>query len=491
MSAVTSPTGSTPSAAPVSASGTGPVPPEGSVISVRNPGTGAPLGEVEAAGEARVRAVVDAAQAGQRAMAGLPAYERAGLLQRIADLVEQEQESLARLLAAENGKPLQQTRGELDAAIRIFRGYAGEATRLFGRQIPLDAVPGLARHLAVTVREPLGVVAALVPFNYPVELYAHKAAAALAAGNAVVVQPPARCPLTLVRIAGLVERAGAPRYAHQLVTGGVRVSELLAELPGIAAVSLTGSTAAGRAIAQRAATTLKKVFLELGGNDALIVCDDADVEEAARAVVLGRLARGNGQICCAVKRVYAQDGVHDAFVASLLAQTAELSVGDQLLERTDVGPLIAESAARQVEQAVGRLVADGARLVAGGARRGAFVDPTVLVDVPADSPTLAAEIFGPVAPVARFADPFEAVAMANESPYGLHAAVFTRDISRAFTIAHRLDVGGVMINGSTAIRAENLPFGGTKDTGGYREGLHETVLDFTRQKTIVVMEARG
>ncbi|MEV4628465.1 aldehyde dehydrogenase family protein [Micromonospora sp. NPDC049523] len=483
MSAVTSSTGSAPS--------TEAVPPAESVITVHNPGTGALLGEVEAAGEERVLAVVDAAQAGQRAMAALPAHERAGLLRRIAELVEAEQESLARLLAAENGKPLPQTRGEIEAAIRIFRGHAGEATRLFGRQIPLDAVPGMERHLAVTVREPIGVVAALVPFNYPVELYAHKAAAALAAGNAVVVQPPARCPLSLVRIAELVELAGAPRYAHQLVTGGVRVSQLLAELPGIAAVSLTGSTSAGREIARRAAATLKKVFLELGGNDALIVCDDADVEQAAQAVVLGRLARGNGQICCAVKRVYVQDGAYDAFVASLLAQTAELTVGDQLVETTDVGPLIAESAAVQVEDAVGRLVHDGARLVAGGARRGAFVDPTVLVDVPPDSPALAAEIFGPVAPVARFADPFDAVAMANESPYGLHAAVFTRDISRAFTLARRLDVGGVLINGSTAVRAENLPFGGTKDTGGYREGVHDTALDFTRQKTIVVMEAFG
>ncbi|WP_329102302.1 aldehyde dehydrogenase family protein [Micromonospora sp. NBC_01699] len=483
MSTVTSSPGSAPS--------TGAAAPADAVITVHNPGTGAPLGEVESATDERVIAVVDAAQAGQRLMAALPAYERAGLLRRIADLVEAEQESLARLLAAENGKPLTQTRGEVEAAIRIFRGHAGEATRLFGRQIPLDAVPGMERHLAVTLREPIGVVAALVPFNYPVELYAHKAAAALAAGNAVVVQPPARCPLSLVRIAELVEQAGAPRHAHQLVTGGVRVSQLLAELPGIAAVSLTGSTAAGREIARRAATTLKKVFLELGGNDALIVCDDADVDRAAEAVVLGRLARGNGQICCAVKRVYVQDGVHDAFVAALLAQTAELTVGDQLLEQTDVGPLIAESAARGVEEAVGRLVHDGARLVAGGDRRGAFVDPTVLVDVPADSPALAEEIFGPVAPVARFADPLDAVAMANESPYGLHAAVFTRDVSRAFTLARRLDVGGVLINGSTAVRAENLPFGGTKDTGGYREGIHDSALDFTRQKTIVVMEAFG
>jgi acyl-CoA reductase-like NAD-dependent aldehyde dehydrogenase len=458
------------------------------VVTVRNPGTGEVLGEVPATDAAQVTAITQKAVTAQHTMAATPAHERADLLRRIADLIDAEREDLARLLAAENGKPIQQTRGEVEAAIRIFRGYAGEATRLFGRQIPLDAVPGLERHLAVTMREPLGVVAALVPFNYPVELYAHKAAAALAAGNAVVVQPPSRCPLAVLRIAEMVQNA-APEDAHQVVIGGADVSQQLAELPGIAAVTLTGSTAAGREIARRAAGTLKKVYLELGGNDALIVCADADVEEAARAVVLGRLARGNGQICCAVKRVYVQSPVHDAFVDALVAQTAKLTVGDQLLESTDVGPLIAEEAAGRVLDAVRTLVADGARLVAGGVRARAFMDPTVLVDVPADSPAFAEEIFGPVAPVARFDDPDEAVRLANASPYGLHAAVFTRDISRALSIAKQLDVGGVVVNGSTALRAENLPFGGTKDTGGYREGIHDTVLDFTRQKTVVVMDA--
>ncbi|MEV6923310.1 aldehyde dehydrogenase family protein [Dactylosporangium sp. NPDC051485] len=458
-------------------------------IDVSNPGTGELLGQVPDLSEEQVIAVVANAGTGQRAVAAMPAHARAELLLDVASRIEAARDDLARLLAAENGKPLAQTQGEVDAAIRIFRGCAAEATRIFGRQIPLDAVPGLEAHLAVTVREPLGVVAAIVPFNYPVELYAHKAAAAIAAGNAVVVQPPARCPLSLVRIDEMFAAAGAPRYAHQLVTGGVRVSQLLAELPGIAAVSLTGSTTAGREIARRGAATFKKVLLELGGNDALIVCDDADVDKAAEAVVLGRLARGNGQICCAVKRVYVHEAVHDRFVDSLLAQTAKLSVGDQLLPSTDVGPLIAQSAAVAVEAAVGRLVADGATLAAGGSRDGAFFTPTVLVDVPAQSPALAEEIFGPVAPVARFSDVADAVRMANESPYGLQAAVFTSDITRAFQVAKRLDVGGVVINGSTALRAENLPFGGTKETGGYREGIHETVTDLTRQKTMVVMGA--
>ncbi|KHL19298.1 acyl-CoA reductase-like NAD-dependent aldehyde dehydrogenase [Mumia flava] len=458
-------------------------------LEVVNPATDEVLGTVPDLSVEQVDGIVARARTGQRIVAAMPAHERARLLNDAADRIAGERDQLARLLAAENGKPCAQTEAEVDAAVRIFRGCAGEATRLFGRQIPLDAVPGLERHLAVTVREPLGVVAALVPFNYPVELYAHKAAAAIAAGNAVVVQPPRRCPLTLVRIAEILLEAGVPEEAHQLATGGVAVSQRLAEHPDVAAVSLTGSTAAGREIARRAADTFKKVLLELGGNDAMIVCEDADVDAAAEAVVLGRLARGNGQICCAVKRVYVADAVHDAFVDALTSQAAGLVVGDPIESKTDVGPLISTDAAEAVESAIARLVEDGARLVLGGERDGAYLRPAVLVDVPTTSPALAEEIFGPVAPVARFSDPFEAVDMVNDSPYGLQAAIWTRDVQRAFQLAHRLDVGGVVINGSTALRSENLPFGGTKDTGGAREGYHDTVLELTRQKTLVVMEA--
>ncbi|MDG6104435.1 aldehyde dehydrogenase family protein [Dactylosporangium aurantiacum] len=458
------------------------------VVTVRNPGTAEVLGEVPTTGAAAVAATVEWALRGQRAMVATPAQERADLLRRVAGLIEAERDGLARLLAAENGTPIQRTRAEVDAAVRIFRAAAGEATRLFGRRIPLDGVPGPQRHRAVTVHEPLGVVAALVPFNHPVEQHAQRAAAALAAGNAVVAQPPARCPLAVLRIAELVEQAGVPRYAHQVVIGGAEVSRRLAELPGVAAVTLSGSTAAGREIARRAAGTLKRVHLEPGGDDALIVCADADVEEAARAVVLGRFTRGNGQTSRAVQRVYVQAAARDAFVDALVAWTGKLSVGDQLLESTDVGPLIAEEAAGRVLDAVRTLVADGARLAAGGIRNRAFVDPTVLVGVPAGSPALAEEVFGPVAPVARFDDLDEAVRLVNASPYRAHAAVFTRDVSRALGIARGLDVGGVVVNGSTALRAGHLPSGGTTDTGGHREGVHDTVLGLTRQKTVVVME---
>ena len=310
-------------------------------------------------------------------------------------------------------------------------------------------------------------------------------------GNAVIVKPPEKCPLALHEIAEIVAAAGAPDGAHQLVSGGPDVAQALAAAEGVQLISLTGSTAAGRAVAELAAGTLKKVHLELGGNDPMIVCADADVAKAAEAIVLGRLARGNGQICCAVKRIYVEDAVHDELVERLVALAGGLKVGDPLGEDTDVGPLINEAAALAVEAALAQAVEEGATLAVGGERSGAFVTPAVLTGVAAESPTIAQEIFGPVAPIMRVASAAQAVELANASPYGLHSAVFTRDISRALTLARALESGGVIINGSTALRAENVPFGGVKLTGGTREGLHDTLLDMTEEKTIIVMDAWG
>ena len=464
-------------------------PQESKMLPVQNAATGAIVGEIPLASLEQAQAVVDMAQQGQREMAALAAHERAALLFAVADRIEELDRDLSELLAAENGKPIRQTRDEIRAAIRIFRGFAEEAKRIFGRQIPLDAVPGLERHLALTMREPLGVVAAIVPFNYPVELYAHKAAAALAAGNAVIVKPPSNCPLTLVRIHELIQKAGAPPAAHQLLAGHREIVRFLASTPGVKMISLTGSTRVGIALAELAAGTLKRVDLELGGNDAMIVCADADLERAVDAVVLGRLARGNGQICCAVKRVYVDASLYEQFAEALAAKAKALVVGDQLDEATDVGPLIDEPAAKAVEDAIELAVAGGAQVVAGGERRGAFVDPTVLVDVPTQEEAIREEIFGPVAPLLRISSPEEGVALANDSPYGLQASLFTRDVQRAFELARRLEVGAVVINGSSALRAENLPFGVVKLTGGTREGLHDTLLDMTVQKTVIVMDA--
>jgi len=457
---------------------------------ISNSGTGEVIDRVPQATLEDAARAVEAAQAGKVAMRRMPAHRRSEILLRIADSLEAEKEALATLLAKENGKPIRQTREELAATIRIFRGFAEEAKRILGRVVPMDAVPGQERNLAMTIRQPLGVVAAIVPFNYPVELYAHKGAPALAAGNAVIVKPPSDCPLTLLRIAALMEDAGLPRGAHQVITGpGARIGDYLARAPGIQKITLTGSTEVGIHISELAARHLKKVTMELGGNDAMIICADADLEKAARAVVLGRLARGNGQICCAVKRVFVEASVYDQFAGMLTREAKELKVGDQLSEDTDVGPLINQAAAEQVEGLIQDAVRAGAKVTAGGHRRGAFIEPTVMTDIPADVKLFREETFGPVVPLVRFQNVDEAVRMANDSPYGLQAAVFTRDISRALDVAHRLEAGGVIINWSSALRVESLPFGGIKMSGHGREGLLDTLDEMTEQKVIIVHDA--
>jgi lactaldehyde dehydrogenase len=463
---------------------------DGATQVVRNPGTGEAIDSVPVASAADVDLALRASVEGSRRMRAMPAHQRSAILVRAAEAIGERKEELAVLLARENGKPIRQTRDEIEVTTRIFRGFAEEGRRLFGRTIPMDAVPGNERHFAMTIRQPLGVIAAIVPFNYPVELYAHKAAPALAAGNAVIAKPPSACPLALLRIADILEKAGLPRAAHQMVTGpGELVGERLARSPIVRLVSLTGSAAVGIRLAQLGAETLKKIHLELGGNDATIVCADADLEKAAEAIVLGRLARGNGQICCAVKRVFVDRRVHDDFCALLSGKAAALVVGDQLADKTEVGPLISEQAAEKVEASIADAVRSGARLLFGGTRRGAFITPAVLADVPPSVALFREETFGPVAPVVAFSDDDEAVSMANDSSFGLQAAVFTNDISRAMTIARKLEVGGVIVNWSSALRAENLPFGGTKMSGYGREGLHDTLEEMTEQKVILFHNA--
>ena len=463
---------------------------DGGWMEIRNPGTGEVLDRVPRATLQDAERAVAAAQQGKQAMRQMTALARYEALIRIANAIEANLPELGKLLAQENGKPILQTRAEVGVTASIFRGFAEESKRIFGRVMPVDAVRGNERHFAMTIRQPLGVVAAIVPFNYPVELWGHKAASALAAGNAVISKPPSACPLALLKIAALIEEAGLPRAAHQMITGpGAMIGDLLARSPGVQLVTVTGSTAVGVRISQLAAENLKKVHMELGGNDALIILADADLEKAAEAVVLGRLARGNGQICCAVKRIFVASSIYEEFSDLLTAKAKALKVGDQLKEDTDVGPLINEDAAKGVEAVVNDAIQAGATLRAGGHRRGAFMEPTVLTNVPVEVELFKEETFGPVAPLVRFDSVDDAVRMANDSPYGLQAAVFTTDIYQALDIAYRLEAGGVIVNWSSALRIETLPFGGIKLSGHGREGVHDTLHEMTDQKTIVVHNA--
>jgi lactaldehyde dehydrogenase len=459
-------------------------------MSIHNPGTGEEIDKVPKATLQDVERVVAAAQKGKEAMRRLTALQRYEILTLVAQAIDTRVAELGKLLAQENGKPIIQTRAEVAVTANIFRNFAEEAKRIFGRVMPVDAVRGNERHFAITIRQPLGVVAAIVPFNYPVELWGHKAAAALAAGNAVISKPPSACPLTLLKIAELIETCGLPRCAHQMITGpGAVIGDFLARSSGIQLITVTGSTAVGIRIAQLASENLKKVHMELGGNDAMIILADSDLEKAAEAVVLGRLARGNGQICCAVKRIFIEASAYDHFADLLIKKTKSLKMGDQLQEDTDVGPLINEDAAKEVEAFVNEAVKAGAKVRVGGQRHNAFMEPTVLTDVKTDMRMFKEEVFGPVAPLVSFTTLDDAIRMANDSPYGLQSAVFTRDINKALDIAYKLEAGGVIVNWSSAFRVETLPFGGIKMSGHGREGVHDTLEEMTDQKTIIVHNA--
>lgn len=463
---------------------------DGTWREIYNPGNGELIDKVPMATLEDAEAAVASAQIGKQEMGKLTAFDRYKILTAVADAIDAHERELGKLLAQENGKPILQTRAEVAVTSNIFRGFAEEGKRIFGRVIPVDAVQGQERHFAFTIHQPIGVVAALIPFNYPVELWGHKAAAALAAGNALITKPPSDCPLTLIKIAELMLEAGLPPTAHQLLTGsGVLIGEFLAKSEGIQALTVTGSTAVGKRISELASSNLKKLHMELGGNDAMIILADADIDKAVQSVILGRLARGNGQICCAVKRIFVEAPIFDRFAELLVESTKKLKVGDQLLEDTDVGPLINEKAAKEVEQFINMAVASGAKIMVGGTRTNAFIEPTVLTNVSADMPAIKEEIFGPVAPLIAFDSLEEAIRLVNDSPYGLQSAVFTRDINKAIDTAYKLEAGGVIVNWSTALRIENLPFGGIKQSGQGREGIHDTLQEMTVQKTIVVHNA--
>ena len=462
----------------------------GRTYEVKNPATGAVIDTVPQAGPEDVQRAIEVAMRGKDVMAALPAHRRSEILRKAGELVSQQSEELTVLLTSENGKPIRQCRFEIGVTARLFTDFAEEAKRIRGHYLPMDTVPGLEEMVAYTVRHPVGVVVGIIPFNYPAELFAHKIPGALAAGSSVIVKLPEQCPLTVLRLGQILLEAGLPKEGMQMLTGyPQQMGDELLTHPEIRMVSFTGSAATARLIAGKAANTLKRLAFELGGTDALIVLEDANLEAAADAVVHGRLTNGAGQICCAAKRILVQESVYDAFIPLLLDRVGKIKMGDPASEETDLGPLISPEAARRVDEQVRQSVAMGAKCLTGGHMDGSFYKPTVVVNVSPDMPVMSEEVFGPVAPIYRFPNAESAVKIANESPYGLQASVFSENLHNALSVAHRLEVGGVVINGSGAFRPGNIPFGGFKQSGIGRESIVETVLDMTEETTIVINKA--
>jgi acyl-CoA reductase-like NAD-dependent aldehyde dehydrogenase len=457
-------------------------------IEIRNPANGEVVGSVPRAGIDAVEQAIQAGIQGRAEMRKMPAHLRSDILRRSADIISSRHEELSQLLCRENGKTIRQCRAEMTATQRLFLDFSEEAKRLHGDSIPMDTVAGLEHMIAYTFRQPMGLVVGIIPFNYPAELFAHKIPGALAAGNAAIVKLPEQCPLTVIELGRILNEAGLPQNALQMLVGYPNeMGDCLLTHPEVAMISFTGGVKSARAIASVAAPHMKRAAFELGGVDAMLVLETANLSAAADAVVQGRLTNGAGQICCAVKQVLVADSVYDKFLGLLLKKVEAIIVGDPLDERTDLGPLISQAAAERVHADVERSISMGAQCLVGGQRIGKnFYAPTVLVNVDRQMPCLCDEVFGPVAPIVPFKDLRAAMDEVNNAPYGLQASVFSDNIHEALGVAHRLAVGGVVVNGAGAFRPGNVPFGGFKLSGIGRESIKDTVREMTQETAVVL-----
>ncbi len=439
----------------------------------------APVGTAELATRA-----VDEAVAVAPAMAALPSHARKAALLGARDALAADREAFERLLVLETGKPLVDCRVEVARTLVTLETAAEEVARLHGETVPLDLLPSGEGLIGYWTRRPIGVVVGVTGFNYPLLLAAHKIAPAIAAGCPIVVKPAPATPLATLWLVDLIRRTGAlPAAAVQLVTGDVEVGRALVEDRRIGAVSFTGSAAAGHAIARNAAPT--KVLLELGSNAALVVAADADLAAAADAVLRGGYY-ASGQACISVQRVLVEAPVREEFLALLGARMAEVTVGDPRSPETRVAPLIDEAATSRVTTWIESAVAAGATLVTGGVRAGRAIAPTLLADVPDGQQAWDEEIFGPVVCVRTVTDLDSAFAEVNRSRYGLHVSVFTRSLATAFAAIERLDAGGVVVNEVPGFRADNMPYGGVKDSGAGREGPRFAVEELTVTRMAII-----
>lgn len=459
----------------------------GAVIEVVNPATQELIDTVPNVTDEDVDTAVKVAVEEQKKWEKVSIYERADILYKFVDLVEENKERLAVLLSNETGKPIKEARGEI-ANVRIgTRGFIEKAKHLYGKSIPEGSEAGQEKTIQFTKRYPIGVIAAIIPFNFPSDLFCQKVPPALMMGNSIIVKPSNYNPLTLIEYVKLMIEAGVPAGCIQILTGdGPTAGQALARHPGVHLVSLTGGTAAGIQTMGTASKNLTHVMLELGGNDAFIFLEDGDMDLAVKETIWGRLYNG-GQVCCASKRFLINNSRKQEFIDRMKEVISNLKVGDPMKEDTDMGPMININAAKRIEEQVNQMVSEGATVVCGGRREDAYYYPTILDNVTKDmEASKDMEIFGPVISVIGFDDVEEAIEIANQSSYGLCGCVISKDVSRAMKIADRLECGGAVVNGASFYRSFEMPFGGWKHSGIGNEGVMTTLEEMSRLKTIVL-----
>jgi acyl-CoA reductase-like NAD-dependent aldehyde dehydrogenase len=450
---------------------------------VRSPIDGKLLARVPEASASDVDRAVTAAVRAFRELHLTP-YERYEILSRAATLIKKRFDEFATLIVEEAGKPIRDARVEVMRAIQCYTLAAEEAKRIHGEVVPLDATPGSENRFGFTLRAPVGVVCAITPFNAPLNQMNHKVPTAIAVGDTVVLKPAEVCPLSAIAAVQVLEEAGLPPGVVNLLHGpGETVGELLLRDPRINLFTFTGSAAVGKHIHDTVG--LRRTLLELGSNSATIIHRDADLDRAATACAKGGFVYA-GQLCISVQRVLVHEDVLPGFLDKFVAKVRSLVLGNPRDERSDVGPMISEEAAERAERWIAQTVAAGATLHTGGTRQGNYLTPTVLTGVSTDQPVWCEEAFAPVVVIAPYRDFDDALARANDSPYGLQAGVFTESMDVAFRAARRLDVGGVIINDVPTYRVDSMPYGGIKRSGMGREGIRYAMEELTETRMVVL-----
>ena len=451
------------------------------LVDVKNPYDGQTIDTVPIAHRQTAQMAIDAANDAKESLTEMSAFKISNKLLNAVRKLEEKREEFAHILSLEVGKPINEALVEVDRSIETLRLSAEEAKRIYGESVPLDAGLNGKGFFAFTQKLPLGVVAAITPFNYPLNLTIHKIAPAIACKNTVIVKPPTEAPLAVMKFCELLDEE-FPDGVVNVVTGyGSEIGDYLVCSAEVDKISFTGSVTTGMMISQKAG--MKKVTLELGGNDPVIILNDADLDKAVKGIINGAFLNA-GQVCMGVKRVIVEEGVADEFAEKLVEATEKLVMGNPLESTTTLGTLISQKAAMQVEEAVNNAVANGAEILIGGKRDGAFYAATVIDNVAPDMDLVVRETFGPVAPIIRVNDLEEAIEVANATEYGLQAGVFTNDYASAMRCAQEIEAGTVFINKQSTFRTDNMPFGGFKNSGVGKEGIKYAVEEMTKTKLI-------
>ena len=457
---------------------------DGAALEVKNKYNGKTVGVLPIARREDLDMAISAAQRAKEVMAEMPAYKRSAILLRTAALIRERVDDLAKTIAAEAGKALKFARAEVDRAESTFTIAGEEAKRLHGETIPLDAVPAGEGYFGFWNRRPVGVIAAISPFNFPLNLVAHKVAPALASGNTLVLKPATSTPLAAVKLCQILQEAGLPAGAINLVVGsGSTVGEWLVTDPRVDKITFTGSPDVGRHILSVAG--IKKVTLELGNTSPVVIAPDADLDFVAKRCAVGAYYN-SGQVCISVQRIYGQKQIYEPFSEKFIQATEAMVVGDPLDERVDVGPMIDLKEVDRIESWVAEAKASGAKVLTGGRREGAVYYPTVLAEVTGDMKVINEEVFAPVASVISCEDFDELLRQANDTKFGLQVGVFTKDIDRVLKAVKRLNFGGVIINDTPAFRADHMPYGGNRQSGLGREGVRFAMEDMTNIQMVAI-----